>query len=87
MRQNRFVEYVILGFLVLVSACSTPPDSTTSSSRWEFDDQGWALKKDENNKSRRFFAIGTWHVPGYTFTKTPYTDSLSYETKIGRAHV
>ncbi len=27
--------------------------------------------QDGNNKPARFFAIGTWHVPGYTFTKGP----------------
>ncbi|WP_436417015.1 hypothetical protein KCV26_10170 [Petrimonas sulfuriphila] len=36
------------------------------------DCEGWIVTKD------RFFAIGTWHVPGYVFTQGPEVDSLTY---------
>jgi len=34
--------------------------------------------KNNEKPEERFFAIGTWHVPGYTFTKDHEADTLTY---------
>lgn len=41
---------------------------------WKPGTDGWILKKNDGNKKyERFFAIGTWHVPGYIFTDSVET--------------
>lgn len=58
--------------MLYLTACSNTQKSTTHANTWSIDDEGWMVTKD------RFFAIGTWHVPGYVFTEGPETDSITY---------
>ncbi len=55
-----------------LTACSSTQKSTPHANTWNIDNEGWLVTKD------RFFAIGTWHVPGYVFTREPEVDSLTY---------
>lgn len=64
-------------FLYL-SGCMNAQESTSSAKTWSIDDEGWIVTKDGKNVENRFFAIGTWHVPGYVFTQEPEADSLAY---------
>lgn len=46
---------------------------------YSFDDEGWVMRiNPDNNKMEKFFAIGSWHVPGYTFANTPESEEESY---------
>ncbi|MBF6627196.1 MAG: hypothetical protein ITG04_01640 [Proteiniphilum sp.] len=62
--------------LFCLSACTNSENSASGATSWSTDNQGWLLMKNEKNLEERFFAIGTWHVPGYTFTKEAHADSL-----------
>lgn len=47
---------------------------------WKANNDGWVLsKKTGSYKYERFFAIGTWHVPGYEFTDSLHADEQSYQ--------
>jgi len=63
--------------LILLSACTNSEKPASGTTSWKTDNQGWVLMKNKKKRGERFFAIGTWHVPGYTFTKDHEADSLS----------
>jgi len=53
-----------------------PSDSFSQQSAWTTDRDGWVLRKTPGSRRyEKFFAIGLWNVPGYTFTKTGEPDS------------
>lgn len=77
MRFLRIGAFSIIGFLILLSA---RPVSGATSPKKPFRmsvKKGWVIQRDENQKESRFFAIGNWHVPGYTFTNKPEADRES----------
>ncbi|WP_418892536.1 hypothetical protein [Limibacterium fermenti] len=75
----RKVFFVVLVSLLLVN-CSQSRKLPSSHLQWKFSDDGWVLKKEfDKNEYEKFFAIGTWHVPGYAFTDSVETDEKSYE--------
>ncbi|MCF3108742.1 hypothetical protein LL912_08125 [Niabella sp. CC-SYL272] len=46
--------------------------------QWKQSGDGWILKKNAGSeKYERFFAIGTWHVPGYSFTDSAETHTVA----------
>lgn len=46
---------------------------------WKVGKDGWVIsKKKESSECEKFFAIGTWHVPGYSFTNSPEADEKTY---------
>ncbi|MDD3969177.1 MAG: hypothetical protein PHT18_10395 [Proteiniphilum sp.] len=65
-------------FCLLINACSNSKESASRATTWSVDEKGWVVTKNAKNKQERFFAIGTWHVPGYTFTQDSDADSLTY---------
>lgn len=69
---------IVCIILFFESACSRNENATTKTKSWCTDNQGWVIMKKDKNKGERFFAIGTWHVPGYTFTKETHPDSIIY---------
>ena len=56
--------YSIFCFLFLIFV------PNTFGSKWVVSD-GWVLKQNENLNYEKFFAIGTWGVPGYKFNRLP----------------
>lgn len=62
--------------LTLLSACTNIKKPVSETLSWSTDNQGWVLMKNNEKPEERFFAIGTWHVPGYTFTKDQEADTL-----------
>ncbi len=67
-------------FLFFVcAACSGPVSQTPTGLEWKYE-EGWVLQKDfSGNQYEKFFAIGTWHVPGYTFTDSTEANEPDYE--------
>lgn len=66
MTKNIFITAALL--ILLSFGCSK--GEVEQSSRWKQSD-GWALKKaEQGDKYEKFFAIGSWHLPGYTFPNT-----------------
>lgn len=63
----------------MFATCSGVDPSKEIEKTWCADEQGWLLAKNDQNEMERFFAIGTWHVPGYLFTKEAHDDTLSYQ--------
>ena len=61
----------IATILFLINGCAVTHSSACKKSHPKNTEKGWVMMKDGNNKPARFFAIGTWHVPGYTFTNAP----------------
>lgn len=60
-------------FLFGISVCSFSQQSS-----WKYED-GWALKKEPGKKRyEKFFAIGTWGVPGYKYSRETEKDTASY---------
>jgi hypothetical protein len=79
MSHPRYLSLIVTCLILFwASSCSERETSPSERKSWYTDDQGWLLMKNEMNQGERFFAIGTWHVPGYTFTKEVHADSLDY---------
>lgn len=73
MKRCRTVSLILSCACILhLTACFKAQKSASHANIWSVDNEGWVVTKD------RFFAIGTWHVPGYIFTADPETDSLAY---------
>ena len=46
---------------------------------WKAGRDAWIMsQKTGSSEYEKFFAIGTWHVPGYTFTNSPEADEQAY---------
>ncbi|WP_147384038.1 hypothetical protein, partial [Maribellus luteus] len=46
---------------------------------WKAGRDAWIMsKKTGSSEYEKFFAIGTWHVPGYSFTNSPEADEQAY---------
>lgn len=70
---------MILTLFFLSAACSGSMKQSSAELEWKYD-KGWVLQKQHSgDKFKKFFAIGTWHVPGYVFTDTIESDSLQYK--------
>lgn len=79
MNYYRKTDLTISCFLCLFMAgCLNGKEPAPRATTWSVDEEGWVVTKNEKNKEERFFAIGTWHVPGYTFTQDSETESLTY---------
>jgi hypothetical protein len=76
MRFTRITALSKVGFLILLSAYAAAAASPQKAFRMSVK-KGWVIQRDENQKESRFFAIGNWHVPGYTFTNKPEADQES----------
>ncbi len=64
---------LLVVFLVIHGS---PPNALGAPSAWKTDEDGWVLRKAPGaGNFERFFAIGLWNVPGYTFTRTEEPDS------------
>jgi hypothetical protein len=69
-------RYLFLLFFVVALSCENQR-STSPTTQWRFDDNGWVLRADSNTHSyEKFFAIGTWHLPGYVFSSSKEPDSI-----------
>lgn len=52
-------------------------------SRWKINDDGWVLrKKCKNAGYDKFFAVGLWNVPGYTFKAIEDDDPVNYRKNV-----
>ena len=81
MLNNKTISLFSLIISILLSSCSLSKGPVLKSSLWKTDKEGWVLRKEQNNnKPEKFFAIGTWHVPGYTFSTSPDSTTQLYET-------
>ncbi|HHU27097.1 MAG TPA: hypothetical protein GXZ56_10845 [Bacteroidales bacterium] len=89
-----FIKRVALGigFCLVFAFCANPDQVETEdpndiwepdgrgwvANTWKSDGKGWILMENNRKELKRFFAIGTWHVPGYTFSNTAHKDSVVY---------
>ena len=70
---------MIAAFVFVLAACSESAKQSSARLEWKYDD-GWALQKGGSGDTfEKFFAIGTWHVPGYIFTDSVEIDGQDYE--------
>lgn len=82
MNQNKFYGVISVGIILFtLNACSAPIGKMAGSFIWTTNGEGWVVQKNKNN-CERFFAIGTWHVPGYTFSNLPESDSAHIQNKV-----
>jgi len=80
MKTNK-LTFVLL--FILVFFCIQPAVLMAQQSSWSADNDGWILrKKTGSNKYEKFFAIGLWNVPGYTFIKTNEPDNENSNAKL-----
>lgn len=76
---RRFRNLFIVALLFLLIECAKSPESPTRL-QWQFNEDGWVLQKGfSGNGFEKFFAIGTWHVPGYVFTDSMDSDMQQYQ--------
>lgn len=69
----------VVAFFMLI-ACSQTAHQSPSALEWKVDGDGWVLQKGLSGKKfEKFFAIGTWHVPGYVFTDSEEADDAQYQ--------
>lgn len=76
----KFFSYFSLALLLLFESCNGVKGLDSSQKQWKFDEDGWVLQK--NSKAKKYdkiFAIGSWHLPGYTFSELKDSNNLSYE--------
>lgn len=70
---------IIVALFFALAACSGPAKQSSAGLEWKYDD-GWVLQKGLSGDTfEKFFAIGTWHVPGYTFTDSVESDEQQYQ--------
>lgn len=63
----------------VLAACSTAPKQASGGLEWQYE-EGWAYEKGFSGRTfEKFFAIGTWHVPGYVFTDSAEVDEQAYQ--------
>lgn len=76
-RISHLMIAALLSILTVNSGFSQRPTDI----EWKYDN-GWVLQKENpGGKFEKFFAIGTWHVPGYTFSDSIETDEQAYQSK------
>lgn len=69
--------YVACFFFLQCALLCASPRVFSQSLSWKQSTDGWVLKKNgAGEKYTRFFAIGTWHVPGYVFTDSAETEAV-----------
>ncbi|MFV0606778.1 MAG: hypothetical protein ACK5NK_13155 [Niabella sp.] len=56
-------------FLLLLMASFFSNNVFSQSLIWKKGCDGWIFTKNDNGNYQKFFAIGSWHLPGYVFTK------------------
>lgn len=72
MLYNKTISLFSLILFILSSSCSLSKGPVSKSSPWEIGKEGWVMRTElGSDKPEKFFAIGTWHVPGYTFSTSP----------------
>lgn len=70
---------MIASSFFILAACSGAAEQSPAGLEWKFED-GWALQKvGSGDRFEKFFAIGSWHLPGYTFTDSAEMDGQDYE--------
>lgn len=76
----RRIKYLMIAALFLtLAACSGTAKQSSAGLKWKYED-GWVLQKGlSGDKFEKFFAIGTWHVPGYVFTDSIEQDTQQYQ--------
>lgn len=80
-RQMKRINYLISATLLWVLTAYTAFSQHTTGIEWKYNN-GWALQKAPlNNTFEKFFAIGTWHLPGYIFSDSFETDKQDYEKR------
>ncbi|SHF55658.1 hypothetical protein SAMN05444274_106179 [Mariniphaga anaerophila] len=64
------------GYLVsILMSCLLVLNTQAQPFTWKVNNDGWVLSKNpDSNRYEKFFAIGTWHVPGYEFTNSQEPD-------------
>lgn len=80
MKTNKlsFVLFLYVGMLFYA-----PFSLKAQQSAWSSDNDGWILRKAPGSKKyEKFFAIGLWNVPGYTFIKTNEPDNEKSNAKL-----
>lgn len=79
-RQMKRINYLISATVLWVLTAYTTFSQHTTEIEWKYNN-GWALQKAPlNNTFEKFFAIGTWHVPGYIFSDSIETEQR-YENR------
>jgi len=74
------IKKTTLLLFLLILGCIQPAAIMAQAFLWKTNNDGWVLSKKQNSDQyEKFFAIGTWHVPGYTFTNSPDSDELTYQ--------
>ena len=80
MLYNKSISFFSLILFILLSSCSLSKGPVSKTSPWEIGKEGWIMRTELNsNNPEKFFAIGTWHVPGYIFSTSPDSTTQLYE--------
>jgi hypothetical protein len=70
---------MIATLFFVLAACSGSAKQSSAGLKWKYDD-GWVLHKGlPDDTFEKFFAIGSWHVPGYVFTDSVESDEQQYQ--------